>query len=81
MKTFDPLKVDGRKIPLTALKNIVPSLASMSVRERKSLSGMDPGRADVIVAGGLILLTVMETFGFDEVIVSDRDILFGAILK
>ena len=42
---------------------------------------MAPGRADVIVAGSVILVEVMERFGFDEAIVSETDILDGLVLE
>jgi exopolyphosphatase/guanosine-5'-triphosphate,3'-diphosphate pyrophosphatase len=38
---------------------------------------MAPGRADVIVAGALILVAVMRRFGFEEALVSETDILDG----
>jgi exopolyphosphatase/guanosine-5'-triphosphate,3'-diphosphate pyrophosphatase len=38
---------------------------------------MAPGREDVILGGALILETVMSRYLFDEVIVSERDILDG----
>ena len=41
---------------------------------------MAPGRADVIVAGSVIPVEVMERFGFDEAIVSETDILDGLVL-
>jgi exopolyphosphatase/guanosine-5'-triphosphate,3'-diphosphate pyrophosphatase len=42
---------------------------------------MAPGRADVIVAGSVILVAVMERFGFGEAIVSETDILDGLVLE
>ncbi|CAM3401473.1 exopolyphosphatase [Stackebrandtia soli] len=38
---------------------------------------MHPGRADVIAAGALVLRTIMEQGGFDEVVASEHDILDG----
>ena len=42
---------------------------------------MAPGRGDVIVAGGLILLTTMRRFDVDRVLVSETDILDGLALE
>jgi exopolyphosphatase/guanosine-5'-triphosphate,3'-diphosphate pyrophosphatase len=42
---------------------------------------MAPGRADVIVAGCLILLEILERWGFEECLVSERDILDGLALE
>jgi exopolyphosphatase/guanosine-5'-triphosphate,3'-diphosphate pyrophosphatase len=56
-------------------------LASLSIDQRKRIPALDPGRADVIVAGAEILLSVMEVFDFPEVLVSERDILDGLVIQ
>jgi exopolyphosphatase/guanosine-5'-triphosphate,3'-diphosphate pyrophosphatase len=42
---------------------------------------MHPGRVDVIGGGALVLRTVMEFAGMDEVIASEHDILDGIALS
>ncbi len=42
---------------------------------------MPPGREDVIVAGAVIVVRVMEGFGFTELLVSEADILDGLVLR
>ena len=42
---------------------------------------MHPGRVDVIGAGALVLRVVMDELGFDEVVVSEHDILDGIALR
>jgi exopolyphosphatase/guanosine-5'-triphosphate,3'-diphosphate pyrophosphatase len=42
---------------------------------------MAPGRADVIVAGALVLSRVMRRFGFERALVSETDILDGLVLE
>jgi exopolyphosphatase/guanosine-5'-triphosphate,3'-diphosphate pyrophosphatase len=56
-------------------------LASLPIDQRKRIPALDPGRADVIVAGAEILLSVMEVFDFPEVLVSERDILDGLVIQ
>jgi exopolyphosphatase/guanosine-5'-triphosphate,3'-diphosphate pyrophosphatase len=53
----------------------------MATPERAALPVMAPGRADVIVAGAVILVEVMDRFGFDEAVVSETDILDGLVLE
>jgi exopolyphosphatase/guanosine-5'-triphosphate,3'-diphosphate pyrophosphatase len=53
----------------------------MTTPERASLPVMAPGRADVIVAGAVILVEVMERFGFDDAVVSETDILDGLVFE
>lgn len=56
-------------------------LESLPYTQRKRVSGLDPGRADVIVAGAEILLCVMEAFDLAEVTVSEKDILDGLVIQ
>jgi exopolyphosphatase/guanosine-5'-triphosphate,3'-diphosphate pyrophosphatase len=42
---------------------------------------MAPGREDVIVAGAVILLEILERWGFQECMVSERDMLDGLALE
>lgn len=56
-------------------------LGSIRYAQRRETPGLEPGRADVIVAGAEILLGVMETFDAAEVLVSEKDILDGLILQ
>ena len=44
------------------------------------MPGLEPARAPVIVAGLVVLGCVLDRFGLDEAIVSERDILHGAAL-
>ena len=54
-------------------------LLSMSVDDIVALGTVERGRADVIGMGSLILRRVMERFGYEEAIVSERDILDGLV--
>ncbi|MDQ4095076.1 MAG: Ppx/GppA family phosphatase [Actinomycetota bacterium] len=56
-------------------------LESLPYAQRKRVTALDPGRADVIVAGAEILLCVMEAFDFPEVMVSEKDILDGLVIQ
>lgn len=56
-------------------------LESLPFVQRKRIKGLEPGRADVIVAGAEILQAVMEVFDVPEVTVSERDILDGLVLR
>ena len=53
----------------------------MTLEERAAQPCVQLGRAPVIVAGAAIVLTAMQVLGFDEIIVSERDLLDGTILQ
>jgi exopolyphosphatase/guanosine-5'-triphosphate,3'-diphosphate pyrophosphatase len=44
---------------------------------RRTLPGMEPKRADVIVAGGVLGLALLDHWGAREVVVSDRGVRWG----
>jgi exopolyphosphatase / guanosine-5'-triphosphate,3'-diphosphate pyrophosphatase len=54
-------------------------LASETSSDRAVRPGMDPGRADVIVGGVLILSEVMAVFDRSTCLVSEADILDGLV--
>lgn len=62
------------------VRSLARRLASLPIAGRRRINGLDPGRADVIVAGAEILLTIMEAFDAAEILVSERDILDGLVL-
>ncbi len=52
-------------------------LASKPLAARRSTPGLEAARADVIVGGLVVLTTVMDHLGHDELLVSESDILDG----
>jgi exopolyphosphatase/guanosine-5'-triphosphate,3'-diphosphate pyrophosphatase len=46
---------------------------------RRSVVGLQPNRAPVILAGALIVSTVMQNLGQDSLLVSDRGLRHGLI--
>ena len=79
MKAYKHNEIHGSKLSLDELKNIVADLKSKTIEERKKIPGLEPGRADVILAGSLLLLKTAEHFGFEEITVSDRGVRWGLV--
>jgi exopolyphosphatase / guanosine-5'-triphosphate,3'-diphosphate pyrophosphatase len=78
---YDPERIHRTRLARTDAARVSRRLAAMTTAERAALPVMAPGRADVIVAGSVILVEVMERFGFDEAVVSETDILDGLVLE
>jgi exopolyphosphatase/guanosine-5'-triphosphate,3'-diphosphate pyrophosphatase len=74
---YDGARVHGLRLSVAALTATVAELAALRVQERASIRGMEPKRADVIVAGGLIALELLEHWRAEDVIVSDRGVRWG----
>lgn len=79
LREYDGARVHGHTLSRQRLETLVRQLANLTTAERAALPGMEPRRADVIVAGGVILTTVLQVFGRDEVVVSDRGVRFGLL--
>jgi exopolyphosphatase/guanosine-5'-triphosphate,3'-diphosphate pyrophosphatase len=62
------------------LKKLTPILRSLPLEERKNLPGINPYRADLIVAGAAIMETLMEEFGLGKINVSNRDLKNGLLV-
>jgi exopolyphosphatase/guanosine-5'-triphosphate,3'-diphosphate pyrophosphatase len=73
-------KVDGAVIEIEWVKDLVSRLAAMSSEERSTRYGLPRLRADVVLAGALILEAIGEAFGLEDVEYSERDLLDGALI-
>ena len=74
---YDPVKVHGFALELGELKRLLSRLAGFSLSERKALPGLEPRRAEIIVAGAAILAVFLETMGVARCVVSEADLLQG----
>jgi len=77
---YDPKRINGTVLERTWLADLCARLASMKLAERRKLTGLEPGREDIILAGGLVILEMMDTFGFSQFTVSDAGLLEGLFL-
>jgi exopolyphosphatase/guanosine-5'-triphosphate,3'-diphosphate pyrophosphatase len=78
---YDSEAIHLSHVSLGRIRDITGRLLAMTPEQRKAIPVMHPGRADVIGAGALVLLAIMErvagTLSTPEVVVSERDILDG----
>lgn len=80
LAVYDPVRVHGSYLSGAEVSDLLAQLAAMDVAARRGVVGMDPERADVIVAGALILETIVALAGLDGTTVSEHDILYGLVL-
>ncbi len=81
LSPYDSEQIQGAKLTHAALKEILRKLKEKNLEERKKMKGMEPKRADVILAGATILDCVMGKLGAAEMIVSDRGIRYGLFFQ
>ena len=81
LPAYDPVAIHGSVVEYEQVVEVTDRLLAMTRAERAALPVMHPGRVDVIGGGALVLRTVMEFAGVDEVIASEQDILDGIALS
>lgn len=81
MEIYDSSKVHMATLTLDELKENLSLFLSKNFEERKKIVGLEEKRADVIIAGTLILLTILEELNQDKIIISESDNLSGAITR
>lgn len=79
LPAYDAGAVHGSTLALGALERLLSRLAALPLSERARLPGMEPKRADVIVAGCVLVLEAMRATGFDRLTVSDRGVRWGLL--
>ena len=74
---FKASDIDGFFITRGDAHRLVEELKWRTVEERKAMPGMEPKRADVILAGALIFWRVMEVLDFPVARISTRGLRYG----
>jgi exopolyphosphatase / guanosine-5'-triphosphate,3'-diphosphate pyrophosphatase len=80
LEKYDRARVHGHVLTRDAARTQLERLVALPLDERRHVPALDPERAPVIVAGGAILLAILDAYGLESIRVSERDLLDGAAL-
>jgi exopolyphosphatase / guanosine-5'-triphosphate,3'-diphosphate pyrophosphatase len=80
LSPYDPDAVQGAVLGRTEVDRQIELLRSLDVPERRRIVGLQPKRADVILAGACVVRTVMDKLGRDALSVSDRGLRHGVLV-
>jgi exopolyphosphatase/guanosine-5'-triphosphate,3'-diphosphate pyrophosphatase len=81
LSSYDPAVVHGTVLDRAEIDRQIEIYRSRDAAARRSIVGLQPKRADVILAGACIVKTVMEKLGQDSLIVSDRGLRHGVLVE
>jgi len=81
LDAFHAAKIDGLELTRGDLHRMVEELKWRSIVERMELPGVEPGRADVLLAGALILWRSLELLSFQSCKISTRGLRFGVLAQ
>ncbi len=73
-------RIHGYALELTRLEALQKRMLAMSEAERKKLPGMNPRRADIIVAGNAVLIAALTHLGISTIVVCERALRDGIIV-
>ena len=79
LREYDRDRIHHFRLTRAAVEDVFRTLATESAADRRHNPGLEAERVDVIVGGVAVLATVMRTFEFDEMLVSEEDILDGLV--
>ena len=80
LRVYDPDAVQGATLTAQEVDRQIELYRSHSTEERRRIIGLQPKRAEVILAGACIVRTVMEKLRQHQLTVSDRGLRHGLLV-
>lgn len=81
LSPYDPDVVQGAIVTREEVERQIAMYQSLGQDDRRDIVGLQANRAPVILAGALIVATVMEKLGKELLVVSDRGLRHGLIVE
>ena len=79
--TYDPHVIQGSVLVRAEVRRQVELYRSRPAAERRAIPGLQPGRAEVILAGACVVVTVLDLLGADQLTVSVRGLRHGVLAE
>jgi exopolyphosphatase/guanosine-5'-triphosphate,3'-diphosphate pyrophosphatase len=80
LAAYDPDVVQGTVLDLAEIDRQIELYRTRAADERREIVGLQPNRAEVILAGACVVRTVLSLLGRDSLTVSDRGLRHGLLL-
>jgi exopolyphosphatase/guanosine-5'-triphosphate,3'-diphosphate pyrophosphatase len=81
LEQYDPAVVQGSVLDRSEIEDQIELYRTRSADERRGITGLQPGRAEVILAGACIVATVLDLLGRASLTVSDRGLRHGLLVE
>lgn len=75
LDTYEESRIHGTVVDVATLDALADRLVRMTVAERAALGPVQPGRAEVLHGGAVVLATALRLLGRPELVVSEADSL------
>jgi exopolyphosphatase/guanosine-5'-triphosphate,3'-diphosphate pyrophosphatase len=77
LEPYDGARVHGASLTRQQVAQCIERLAPLTPAERATIPGLDAKRADVILAGALIVREILDALGAPGLVASDRGVRWG----
>jgi exopolyphosphatase / guanosine-5'-triphosphate,3'-diphosphate pyrophosphatase len=81
LREYDADVVQGTHLERAEVDRQIELYRTRTADERREIVGLQPQRAEVILAGACIVRTVLEKLGIDALTVSDRGLRHGVLVE
>jgi exopolyphosphatase/guanosine-5'-triphosphate,3'-diphosphate pyrophosphatase len=81
LKTYDPERVHGTVLDRAEIDRQIELYRSCDAAARRDIDGVQPARAEVILAGACIVRVILTLLGRDSFVVSDRGLRHGVLMQ
>ena len=81
MAEYDPAIIRGTVLDLKGIDREIERFRTLDADARRSIVGLQPARAEVILAGACIVRTVMDKLGQSSLTVSDFGLRHGVLIE
>ena len=79
LTTYDPEVIQGTVLDRAEIDRQIEVYRALDAEGRRQLPGLQPARAEVILAGACIVRTIMDKLGCEAITVSDRGLRHGVL--
>jgi exopolyphosphatase/guanosine-5'-triphosphate,3'-diphosphate pyrophosphatase len=81
LEEYDPSVIQGSVLGRDEVERQIERYRTSSADQRRAIAGLQPGRAEVILAGACVVATVLDLLGRDSLTVSDRGLRHGLLVE
>jgi exopolyphosphatase/guanosine-5'-triphosphate,3'-diphosphate pyrophosphatase len=77
LRRYDATRVEGHLLPTGDLRRLTESLCGLTTAERQALATVGPGRADILPAGCILLVSLIEAAGLASMTASTQGLRYA----
>jgi exopolyphosphatase/guanosine-5'-triphosphate,3'-diphosphate pyrophosphatase len=81
LTAYEAARVQGHRLTAGRIEALLHRLGALPLAERARLPGLEPGRADLVIAGIAVAQGVLAGLDLGELLVSDRGLREGILLE